>query len=133
VRMCRAGTCQADYFLKGTSNFGCGPKLVWFFSSFLSTILFKMPLVSRADCHEADWWNMLEVYTENGEIRVTQKVQIFHRMCKGIDGSKIGDFASHYDLLVEQGRATKEEREILGQTIVGDGGCKAAIDTFLAR
>jgi hypothetical protein len=54
-------------------------------------------------------------------------------MCNGIDGSETGDFASHYDLIVEQGRATEEERAIFGQTIVGDGGCKAAIDTFLAR
>lgn len=93
-----------------------------------------MPVVSRADCHEADRRNMLELYTENGEIRVTQKVQIVHNMCNGIDGHhKTGDFASHYDHMVEQGRATEEERAIFRQTIVGDGGCEAAIDTFLAR
>jgi hypothetical protein len=59
----RAGTCRADYYLKGTSDFGYGAKLVCFFSSFLCTNFFKMPVVSRADCHEADWKNMLELFT----------------------------------------------------------------------
>lgn len=94
----------------------------------------RMPTVSRADCTEVDLLNENVEFSYNKEdgMKAVDDVKIEFNRCNGVN-NKNNDLAAYYHRLVNEGKATKEEKAVFDKAIVGEGKCEEAIDSFLER
>ena len=90
----------------------------------------QMPVVSRSDCTQVDLEPYLRVTHDGSNLSVHQRTAIAFNACEGVDDEE-NDLLAHYQLMVEDGRATERELAILQETIVGEEECEAAIEDFL--
>jgi hypothetical protein len=93
----------------------------------------QMPIVSRADCTQAQLvQHTTFAFTDNSSVDVTPsgKWEVQFNACRGINGNN-NNLLAHYALLVQQGRATQGDLEVLSQTVVGPNTCSTVIQFLL--
>ena len=89
-----------------------------------------MPTVSRADCTQVDVIDeVTKFHYLDGDLKIEYSPEIEFNECEGVDDED-NELEFHYDLLVERGMATSQERSILSETLVGEDGCEDAILEF---
>lgn len=90
----------------------------------------QMPVVTKANCTKVEVDQTVDVnyngslteFSVNVEIRT-----INHVPCTD------NDLSSHYQDLVEEGKASQMEKDYLDTRLVGEGNCPGAISTFLSE
>ena len=89
-----------------------------------------MPLVSRSDCTEIDatevWkfsWNSTNA---NFDLSLDRADSEFKACDNG--GNNL---ERHYQRLLDEGRTTQEDRDMLRRTVVGDNQCDNAITNLM--
>eukprot|EP00640_Fibrocapsa_japonica_P000104 CAMPEP_0113939400 /NCGR_PEP_ID=MMETSP1339-20121228/5721_1 /TAXON_ID=94617 /ORGANISM="Fibrocapsa japonica" /LENGTH=543 /DNA_ID=CAMNT_0000942899 /DNA_START=75 /DNA_END=1706 /DNA_ORIENTATION=+ /assembly_acc=CAM_ASM_000762 len=90
-----------------------------------------MPVVTRSDCTEIDAKESLEINysASTGELGVNiLSVEIDFNACQG-ENNQNNDLSAYYQRLVNEGRASQEEKEIIDSMLVHD--CKDPIADFI--
>ena len=90
----------------------------------------QMPVVTKASCTKVEvdqtvivkYNGSLTEFSVNVEIRT-----INHVTCTD------NDLSSHYQDLVQEGKASQMEQDYLDTRLVGEGNCPGAISTFLSE
>lgn len=100
-----------------------------------------MPVVSRSDCTQVDVTELwVAKYTPANEtsgaapsislgLDVENGVSIKFNACRG--ARRNNDLESYYHRLFNEGRASIEELTEVRETLVGNGNCKSATDSFM--
>jgi hypothetical protein len=92
-----------------------------------------MPVVSRADCTEVDVDQSVTVTYDKDTTLLTATATINDfefNACQGADNTN-NDLAAYYQQLVNDDKATANEKEQFDKYIVGEGNCDDAIASFL--
>lgn len=88
----------------------------------------QMPVVTRASCSKVEVEQTVSVKYDGSltEFIVNVDIQsIDHVECTN------NDLSSHYDELVQSGKASEREKSYLDNYLVGDGNCPDAVSKFL--
>lgn len=91
----------------------------------------KMPTVTRSDCTQMNIEQTATFSFVAGDVSVVldPTVSVQFQACQA---SRNNDLAAYYQRMVEEGRATAEEKAIFDSYIVGNGNCAGAITSFMA-
>ena len=93
----------------------------------------KMAVVSRSDCTELALTKQWTGFSFQRGVGLSAQItynEVEFNSCQGANNNN-NDLEAYYQRLVNEGRATNEEFEVLKQTIVGDNQCDNAIEGFM--
>ena len=94
----------------------------------------QMPVVSRSDCTELELLKQWTGYIFQRGVGLTARMthnEVEFNSCQGANNNN-NDLEAYYQRLVNEGRATRNEMNVLKQTIVGEGQCERATTRFLS-
>merc|ERR1712226_654374 len=92
----------------------------------------KMPIVTRADCSEIrakEFWRFDWSVQTQSFTATLDRSEINFNACQGAHGNN--NLESFYQRLLNEGRATKEDREKLRRTIVGNDRCFEGVEALM--